>query len=318
MNIRQIIVCISTLCCAWSQTQVDLKTQAKSNVDFSQAMLTKPVRAGAVLPATCTAAEMFFKTNASAGQNLFACVATDTWALLSGIPDAASLLPPLAGNAGKLLTTDGTDVTWSAVPPGSVTIQNGAAIVGTRPAMEFIAGTGLISAISDTGSEIRVQHTVDTSVIETVQSHQSGTPLLCAAETGSSSAYLCSLNPALTGYTRGMRLHWVPDVSGAGGVTTLNVDLLGAKRVMLAGGEADPSAADIQAGVMYDLWYDGTEFRFVSPDGLLTESVATPRPTCEAGISGRISYSHGGPGVKDELSVCSKDQADAYGWRILY
>ncbi len=216
MKVFRIVAYVSTLCGIWGQTQVDLRTQAKSAVDFSQSTETKPVRSGTVLPATCAIAEMFFKTNATAGQNLFACVATNVWTLIGGTSDPSALLPPLTGNAGRLLTTDGANASWSLVPPGSVAVRNGASVVGTRPAMEFVAGMGLLTAVTDTGSQVRIQHTVDTSVMETVQAHQSGATLLCASASGSGSAYTCSLSPALASYAAGMRVHWLPDVAGGG------------------------------------------------------------------------------------------------------
>lgn len=66
-----------------AQTKIDLSTQVK-NVDFSGASATKPNRAGASLPATCTQAETFFLTTAPAGQNLYGCPNANTWVLLSG------------------------------------------------------------------------------------------------------------------------------------------------------------------------------------------------------------------------------------------
>jgi hypothetical protein len=61
-----------------AQTKVDLRTQSKS-VDFSTASLTKPVRTGTSLPATCSASEMFYLTNATAGYNLYYCTASNIW-----------------------------------------------------------------------------------------------------------------------------------------------------------------------------------------------------------------------------------------------
>ncbi len=61
-----------------AQTQVDLRTQGKS-VDFSEAALTKPVRTGTALPATCTPGEAFLKTDAAAGEGLYWCTSADTW-----------------------------------------------------------------------------------------------------------------------------------------------------------------------------------------------------------------------------------------------
>lgn len=67
----------------FAQTQVDLKTQAR-NVDFSGASATKPVKAGSLLPPGCAVGEMFFKTDAIAGQNLHLCVGLNTWTQIQG------------------------------------------------------------------------------------------------------------------------------------------------------------------------------------------------------------------------------------------
>jgi hypothetical protein len=70
-------------------TRVDLATQAK-NVDFSGAQSTKPFKTGAVLPGTCMVGEVFFRTTAPAGENLYGCVSTNTWQVLSGGEGAGS------------------------------------------------------------------------------------------------------------------------------------------------------------------------------------------------------------------------------------
>jgi hypothetical protein len=65
-----------------NQTQIDLRTQTKS-ADFSGATFTKPFRTGSTLPSTCSTGEAFFKLNATAGQNLYGCTATNTWTVMS-------------------------------------------------------------------------------------------------------------------------------------------------------------------------------------------------------------------------------------------
>lgn len=52
-------------------------------VDASGATSTKPIKSGTSLPATCAANEVFFKTDATAGQNLYFCTAADTWTQMS-------------------------------------------------------------------------------------------------------------------------------------------------------------------------------------------------------------------------------------------
>jgi len=43
---------------------------------------TAPVKAATSLPATCAIGDLFFKTDATAGQNMYGCTATNTWTLL--------------------------------------------------------------------------------------------------------------------------------------------------------------------------------------------------------------------------------------------
>ena len=95
-----------------AQTKVDLSNQSR-NIDFSAAALTKPFKSGTVLPAACSTGEAFFKTNATAGQNLYGCVATDTWMILSG--GSAGSLPAMTGQTGKVLSNNGAAPDWRAV-----------------------------------------------------------------------------------------------------------------------------------------------------------------------------------------------------------
>ena len=64
---------------ASAQTQVDLGRQSK-DVDFSQAISTRPLKVGTTLPSNCTVGQMFYLTSALAGANLYGCTATNTWA----------------------------------------------------------------------------------------------------------------------------------------------------------------------------------------------------------------------------------------------
>ena len=216
-----------------AQTQVDLRTQSKG-VDFTAAQSTKPFKSGGTLPATCAQGEMFFLTAASAGTNLYGCTATNTWTLQTG------------GGGG------------------TVQVQNTGAAVGARPILDLSSGPGVLLAISDTGQSIAIQTSLDTSVVETSGNEQSGAALLCAPASGSATTYTCAMSPTLTSYTFGMVLRWKPDVSGAGGATTLNVDTLGAVPVKLADGTTNPGAADVVAGRVLEIWYDGASFRLLA------------------------------------------------------
>src|ERR1700740_1359823 len=77
------ILVLLVLSQGYGQTLVDLRTQSKS-IDFTGANTTKPFKSGTTLPATCTVGEAFFKTNAPAGSNLYACTSQNSWTLQSG------------------------------------------------------------------------------------------------------------------------------------------------------------------------------------------------------------------------------------------
>jgi hypothetical protein len=176
--------------------------------------------------------QTYFATNVTAGANLYGCTAANMW-----------------------------------TPEGGVeTVQSNGVTVGARATTNFLTGPGLISVITDTGSEINVQSALDTAVAETLAGEQTGSSLLCSPTSSSANAYGCSMTPTATAYTVGMVLHWMPGVNGAGGPTTLNVDSLGATNVKQADGVSNPSAADIVAGAMREVWYDGVNFRFLEAE----------------------------------------------------
>ncbi len=267
-----------------AQTKVDLRTQSKG-VDFSEAAATRPLKTGTTLPATCLAGEMFFKTDATPGSNIYGCTNDGVWRMQSGL--------------------------------STLTVQNSGVVVGTQAAQNFIAGPGLLNVMTDTGTRINIQQNVDTAVVQTRAAAQSGEGLLCAPSSGSGSAFLCSMSPTLTSYTPGMVLFLKPDTSSAGGEVTIDIDTLGPVPVRLADGVTDPTGAEIIAGRLYPIWYDGACFRLLIPPMNVGFAVAS-RPACDASHRGRLWQTFGGQGVKDEVAVCAKDGAEGFAWRVLY
>jgi len=201
--------------------------------DFHSAGHTLPMKTGTMagLPATCSVGETYFATDAQSGNNLYGCIAANTW------------------------STEGS---------GAYTISSDGAQVGTRPALNFVTGPGLTNTVTDTGSQVNVQIGLDSAVVQTQTGTQIGTALWCGSTGGSATSYRCSLNPTASAYSTGMVLHWKPDVNGIGGATTLNVDQLGAIPLKLSDGLTNPGATDIVAGRLYSIWHDGSVFRFVS------------------------------------------------------
>jgi hypothetical protein len=196
--------------------------------DFSKAAHTLPMKSGVLanLPGLCSIGETYFATDAPASANVYGCTAANTW-----------------------------------TAQGTLTVNSGGLAVGTRQTVNFVTGTGLVTVITDDGVEVNVQTALDTSIAQTQMGDQSGATLLCGSTGALTTNYQCSLSPTLTTYTVGMLLRWLPDVNGAGGPTTLNVDTLGNVPIKLVDGVTDPTAASIVGGDLYDIWYDGAVFR---------------------------------------------------------
>ena len=129
--------------------------------------------------------------------------------------------------------------------------------MGSASAIDFSTGPGILYATSATGSQVSLQASLDTSLVQTSSHQQSGASLYCGSSGGNASAYTCAMSPTLTAYTPGMLINWQPDITGVGGPTTINIDILGARPVTEADGLSNPSSTDILAGRMYPIWYDG-------------------------------------------------------------
>lgn len=290
---------------AQAQTRVNLSRQGRV-VDFSGFSATKPAAVGSTLPQTCGVGEVFLLLFGAQGGNLHVCTQTNAWT-------AQSSLPPVQGQTGKLLATDGLGSQWTAVggdvsgvlsnlqvgglqgravsnvaplngqaliwnqggaqweaksldtvTGNTVTVKAGATVAGSSGVLRFSAGSGLSVAITNLGTEIGIEPSVDSAVVQTRAAAQSGESLLCVGSGGTGMFFACSLNPVLISYTAGMQLLWRPHRDADGGAVTLNVDTLGAKAVKLADGAGDPRAGDFLAGHAYPLWYDGVAFRMLA------------------------------------------------------
>jgi hypothetical protein len=80
---KLVLTIVALTMAGWAQTQVGLRTQSK-DVDFGAAASTRPFKTGTSLPSTCGVGEVFYNTNAAAGQNIFACVSANTWLVEGG------------------------------------------------------------------------------------------------------------------------------------------------------------------------------------------------------------------------------------------
>lgn len=212
-----------------------------------------------------------------------------------GGADAFSDYPMLLSNSVNLTTTSmtvtgsgGLGITYG-VTAGTITVQNitingtctgsgcgsgggastttvsinGSVLTSAATSFNFIPSAGeLISGSTPSVNTVNLQFGPDPAVYSSRANLQSGATLLCKSASASGTTYTCALNPTLTSYTTGMVLTWIPDVSGTGGATTLNIDSLGAINIKEGDGTTNPTNKDIVTGTPYSLIMDSsTVFR---------------------------------------------------------
>ena len=295
-----------------AQTSIDLKSQTK-NVDFSNAALTRPNKTGTVVPAACSQGETFFKTDAVAGQNLYGCVATNTWMVLAG-----NSLPSMAGRSAQILTTDGTSASWAGLGgdigglPGSTVVQglrgfpvaataplagevltwdgSGAWVPASKTDVPWFAGAG----VSTLGTTLSVDDTVipayQTGAVPPTGDCRPGRDYY--VDTVAGQFYFCrSQNTwsGVTGVSSG-----VASVNGASGAVVLAVGSAGTAPAWLGSTLNLPmaSGAGVTAGLLARSDYDtlqgkvdsGRQVNTTGPlsgGGSLSADLTLQCPTCE-------------------------------------
>lgn len=90
-----------TISVASGQVIVNGNRDFRGSVDAGSATRTAPVKTGTSLPATCTIGDIYFKTDATAGQNQYYCTATNTWTQQTGGGGAV-------GSAGAVQASNGS------------------------------------------------------------------------------------------------------------------------------------------------------------------------------------------------------------------
>lgn len=110
-----ILLALSGVTASLGQTLINLATQGR-NADFTTQQYTRPMKTGTALPSTCTVGDMYFNLSGTAGQNLYACTATNTWTLESS--SASGLADP--GANGVVVRTAANVTSAVAAPNGTI------------------------------------------------------------------------------------------------------------------------------------------------------------------------------------------------------
>lgn len=95
---------VLTACMVQGQTVINGNRAITGAWDAGAAASTKPAKSGTTLPATCSAGEQFFKTDAGAGKNLYLCTSTNTWTRAGQMSGLKSLtvFDPATGDSDRV------------------------------------------------------------------------------------------------------------------------------------------------------------------------------------------------------------------------
>ena len=271
------LVCMMPLPGA-GQTRVDLRSQSK-NIDFSQAQSVRPFRTGTALPPVCSSGEMFFKTDAAPGSNVFGCVATDTWSIQGEIDPVSDFDGDLNESANRLSI---------GCRRGNCNVQEGDTITAFSDAeVLFVPATGTYTAyIYLEGQTLQY-------------GYASGTMATCGG----------SCVPGVTDFPpTAVPLFTVDVLAGVlqGG------SLIDRRSRYRAPKRALPGANIVISETAGSVTYSSI---LTSP---LRNQPAGVRPPCSAETRGTLWHGNSDAGAKDTVTVCAKDASDLYGWRVIY
>ncbi len=131
------------------------------------------------------------------------------------------------------------------------------------------SGHTVLEGVTSTGATGTGKLAYDTSPIFTtpnIGSAAANAVNYCADAAGSGTTYTCTVT-GLTAYTTGMLATFVPGTASSG-ASTINMTSLGAKSIIFANTTGTAMGTnDLLAGGVYQLEYDGTNFRKISgPD----------------------------------------------------
>jgi hypothetical protein len=317
-------------------TQINLATQGK-NIDFTGAPFTRPVKTGTALPGTCSPGDLFFKTDAAAGQNLYGCTAANTW-----LPQSASASAGLGdpGSNGIVVRTGVNTTSAVSAPVGALvgtsdtqtltnkSINASQINAGTLSGARLPAFSGDIS--TSAGSSVATLATVNSSPgaygdsTHAVQLTVDGKGRITAVAQvgisgGSGGAVTSGTLLAIPSVCTTGTLYFATDQPAGQQLYTCSATNTYTQETNLGGSGAlafTNGSLDINLAIVPRLTAANTFSGFNTLTNGLSLLTANTQPSCGATYRGTFWYLNNGAS-KDGLQVCVYS-GSAYAWVSLY
>lgn len=234
------------------------------------------------------------KTDSAAGQNLYGCVAANTWAVQS------------SGDAGPAAPFDDFQPTVTGrgltVAAGRARIGNYVPVTIDRGTVTFTSGTGDVKVFIDSSNNLvcHMQTGIVANASGAMACSNVSRPTYPANSIPVADLTVNNGTPSIDSddraflTTRGVSAGTGISIADAGGVASIGIDT--ATIPQLGAGSNDFTGAE-----------SALEFRFIgSSEG-----------SCDSANRGRLVSIFGGPGVADVVKLCVKDDSDNYAWRTI-
>jgi len=181
---------------------------------------------------------------------------------------------------------------------GALAIESGGVPLGPAATLNIVGGTGVDCVPQVTAGVMTFQCNADTAYVASkVNLQSSANPQICTSSSGNGAVYSASCASTLGAYAAKQTLFWFADVANTSTTPTLNIDTLGAVKLVRQDGTS-LAINDIKGGALYRIWYDGTNTR-VAEAGTLgssggvttTRGLFSSRGVCGIGQTGNTFYS---------------------------
>lgn len=152
MTIKMIMVLV-LVTSTYAQTVINGSRTMLGTWDASGAVSTKPAKSGTSTPVACSVGEVYFKTDSTAGSNIWLCTSTNVWTqVTTGGSSAFSSIASGTNTTAAMVVGSGASLNFSGT--GSINASNLSGISGFGYGSRQADGTWTTRAFTGTASEV--------------------------------------------------------------------------------------------------------------------------------------------------------------------